>query len=226
VSFGSLLTCLELSEEDIACAARSSESMRALLSRFEQIAAPGEGASILLAALARLATTAACDWLEGELSVEIEGTVKETRISVATTLGGGFREKVLPDTTLHVPFEEFERAIALGPRLVGSLTVRRRGRRIVLTASSATRKTSLPPPRITVDPSCLMPGTMLVAGRKQAPGAPYTLPSKRADSSQPAAPESRKATLVGIAVDPNRPAARHDDRKLVLKRRHRPKKTR
>jgi hypothetical protein len=183
VDFGSLLTCLELSEEDIANAAASHETFAALLARFEQIAAPDEGASIILAALARLATTAECDWCPGELRIEIQGDAKSTKISVSTSIGGGFREKLFRDTVLRVPFEELSRGVALGPKLIAPLVVKEHGNRIVLTATNELRRTSLPPPMITVDPSCLVTVPRLTM--------PYTVPATRGLDG----PEEKKIVL-------------------------------
>ncbi|WP_146655119.1 hypothetical protein [Labilithrix luteola] len=126
--------------------------MQALLERFEQIASPGAGAPVLFLALARLATTA-CDWLDGELRVELTGDDAKTRISVSTTIGGGFREKAFRDAVLGVPFAEFNHAALTMPKLIEPLVLSESGKRIVLVASSAARKTSLPPPMVTIDPS-------------------------------------------------------------------------
>lgn len=155
VDFGSLLTCIELSEADIAFAASTPSAMRSLLARFEQIAAPDEGASIILAVLARLATTA-CDWIDGDLRIEIVAVGERTRIRISSTIGGGFAEKVLPDTNLNVPIDELGRAVAIGPKLIAPLVVREQGERLVLVASTEIRRTSLPPPMITIDPSSLL----------------------------------------------------------------------
>jgi hypothetical protein len=147
--------CTELRDAHITSAVTSSEAMEALLTRFEEIAAPGKGAPILLAALARMGTTA-CDWIDGELRIEISGDENQTKIAASTTIGGGFREKVLRDTVLRVPFEEFSRGVARAPRLIEPLLVTESGKRLVLTVTQEVRKTSMPPPMVQIDPESLM----------------------------------------------------------------------
>jgi hypothetical protein len=153
--FETISRCMDLKGKDIVIAAQSSDSMRALLHRFSQIATPGKGAPIMLAALARLGTTA-CDWIDGELRIELIADGEHTIVSVASSMGGGFREKLFPDTRIHAGFEEFTRAVSLTPKLIQPLTARETGKRLVLTATSEVRKTSLPPPMITIDSSSLL----------------------------------------------------------------------
>ena len=90
MDFSVLESCMDLRDAHITQAVSSSESMDALLTRFATIAAPGRGGPIILAALARLGTTA-CPWLDGELRVEISSAATKSRISTSTTLGGGWR---------------------------------------------------------------------------------------------------------------------------------------
>lgn len=180
--------------------------MQALLERFEEIAAPGAGAPVLFLALARLATTS-CDWLDGELRIELTGDETKTRISVSTTIGGGFREKAFRDTVLRVPFGEFNHAATSMPKLIEPLVLSESGRRIVLVASSTARKTSLPPPMVTIDPSSFV----------EIPKyhAPYA-------GSRPQAPmRARAETLLGLD-DPGmmpEPQRSTPEPKIVLRRR-------
>jgi hypothetical protein len=155
VDFDALNQCTELRDAHIVAAVGSSEMMTELLARFARIAAPGKGAPIVLAAFARLGTTA-CDWIDGELRIEISGDQTQTKIAASTTIGAGFREKLFADTILKVPLEEFSRGIARAPRLIEPLHVKESGKRIVLTASQALRRTSLPPPMVLIDPTSLM----------------------------------------------------------------------
>ncbi len=155
MDFSVLESCMDLRDAHITEAVRSSESMDALLTRFAIIAAPGRGGPIILAALARLGTTA-CPWLDGELRVEISSAATKSKISASTTLGGGFREKLFPDKVLDVPLEEFSRAIQRTPRLIKPLDVKDSGTRIVLSITQEVRRTSLPPPMIQIDPESLM----------------------------------------------------------------------
>ena len=147
--------CMELRDAHITHAVSSSEAMESLLARFSEIAAPGKGAPIILAALARLGTTA-CHWIDGELRIEISGDDVQSKISASTTLGGGFREKLFADTLLRVPLEEFSRGIKRAPRLIKPLELKESGKRIVLSVTQEVRRTSLPPPMVTIDPESLM----------------------------------------------------------------------
>ena len=155
VDFSALKHCMELRDTHITRAVSSSEAMESLLTRFAEIASPGKGAPIILAALARLGTTA-CHWIEGELRVELSGDDTKTKISTSTTLGGGFREKLFPDAVLRVPLEEFSRGIQRAPRLINPLELKESGKRIVLSVTQEVRRTSLPPPMIQIDPESLM----------------------------------------------------------------------
>lgn len=155
MDFSAMKQCMELRDVHITYAVSSSEAMGSLLARFAEIAAPGKGGPIILAALARLGTTA-CEWLDGELSIEISGDATQSRIAVSTTLGAGFREKLFADTIMRVPLEEFSRGIARAPKLIAPLQVKETGKRIVLSVTQEIRRTSLPPPMVEIDPASLM----------------------------------------------------------------------
>jgi hypothetical protein len=154
--------------------------MEALLARFAEIAGPGKGAPIVLAALARMGTTA-CEWIDGELRIEISGDATQTKIAASTTIGGGFREKILRDTVLRVPFEEFSRGVARAPRLIEPMLVKETGSQIVLTVTQEIRKTSMPPPMVQIDPESLMvvPRIMM----------PHDMPRDVASMTEPAEPK-------------------------------------
>lgn len=151
--FSSLEQCKQLREVHIAEAAKSSDAMRALLKRFAEIAAPGKGAPVIVAALARLGTTA-CGWIDGELRVEISGDAAKTTIAVASSLGAGFHEKVFPDTTMPVPFEEFRRGVQRAPKLLDPLVVLRNDERLLVLAAAAEVRMSTAPPN-QIDPSSM-----------------------------------------------------------------------
>ena len=155
MDFSGVKHCMELRDAHIARAVTSSDAMEALLTRFAEIAAPGKGAPVILAALARLGTTA-CDWIDGELRIEISGDAATSRISASSTIGAGFREKLFADTILRVPLEEFSRGIARAPQLIQPLEVNETGKHIVLSVTQEVRRTSMPPPMVTIDPDSLM----------------------------------------------------------------------
>jgi hypothetical protein len=155
VDYSTLRNCTELRDAHIIEAVSSSDEMEALLRRFAAIAAPGRGGPVILAALARLGTTA-CTWIDGELRIEISGDTVQTKIAVSSSLGAGFREKCFADTIMKVPIEEFSRLLARSPKLIEPLTVLEKGARIVLSAPQEVRATSLPPPMVEIDAACLI----------------------------------------------------------------------
>jgi hypothetical protein len=155
VDFSSLTSCTQLREVHIAQAATSSAAMRALLKRFAELATPGKGAPVIIAALARLGTTA-CDWIDGELRIEISGDASKTVIAVSSSLGAGFAEKVFPDSVLKVPLDEFKRFVERAdPKLLEPLTVLQNDRIIVLAVAAEVRKSTIPPPNNEIDPSSM-----------------------------------------------------------------------
>lgn len=174
--FSSLQSCKQLREVHIAQAATSSDAMRALLKRFAEIARPNTGAPLIVAALARLGTTA-CEWIEGELRVEISGDATKSVISVSSSLGAGFAEKVFPDTVLMVPLDEFKRGLQRAPKLLEPLAVVEDDDVIVLAVGAEVRQSTMPPPNNEIDPSCLLGAR---AREKPAPPKPTVpRPNKR-----------------------------------------------
>lgn len=146
----------------ITAAAESAESMRALLARFQELAGPGKGVPLILAALARLGTTS-CDWIDGELRIVVTGDDTQTTVSVSSSIGGGFAEKVLPTTKFATPFKEWTRAVTVAPKLLEPLHVQMTDKSIVLTASQEIRKTSLPPPAIEIDTKSILAVPIILA---------------------------------------------------------------
>lgn len=142
--------CLDLGEADIAKAVTSREGTRVLLDHLSRIGKPSSGAPKLLLLLARLATTA-CDWLDGDLRIEIVGDEQVSVVEVMTELGGGTRERVFAAFVMQVPLSEFVRAIERVPHMITPLGVKvQTARRIVLTATEQIRLTTMPPPMVKI----------------------------------------------------------------------------
>jgi hypothetical protein len=151
-----IVRCLDLREEDIALAIRSRESTRELLARMADISAPDTGVAKVLLVFARMATTA-CEWLEGDLRVELAPDGEGTVANLATDLGGGLLERALPKIAFRAPLAEFTRAVERVPRMIAPLQARARTEReLVLTASALVRKTSFPPPPIEIAAESLL----------------------------------------------------------------------
>jgi hypothetical protein len=136
--------CIHLSKEEIVRAAQSSSGCRALLAHVAAIAKPHDGAPLLLLLFARLATIA-CDWLDGDLVIEMEATPPlTTRITIATELGEGMREKVFPTLDVGAPLHEFTRAVRRIPQMIEPLIVEIAPDRMVLRASERVRSSAIP----------------------------------------------------------------------------------
>jgi hypothetical protein len=149
--FAHIGRCVDLSEADIAAATGDRASLRALLQRMAEVARPGEGAAKVLLVFARMASTA-CDWLDGDLSVELVGDATTTIVDLLTDLGGGLRERVVPSAVLAVPLKELTLAVDRMPQVILPLSIlSRTERRIVLGATASIRRSSLPAPLATMD---------------------------------------------------------------------------
>lgn len=143
--FSHLERCLDLQEQDIVEAIASGESTRALVARLASLSEPDTGCAKVLLLFARMATTA-CTWIDGDLVIELVAKGDTTVVEAATDLGGGLRERALPTSTLKAPLAEFTRAIDRVPHMIAPLSIQAKSpKRIVLTATAITRRTSMPP---------------------------------------------------------------------------------
>jgi hypothetical protein len=150
-----IVRCLDLQERDIVSAVVSRERTKALLAHLAAVSAPDTGVAKVLLVLARLATTA-CDWIDGDLFLELVAAGGATRVEVVTELGGGLRERVLPSLVFQAPLGEFARAVARVSHMIAPLRVRASSeQRILLGASEVARRTSLPPPPIEISADSL-----------------------------------------------------------------------
>lgn len=148
--FAHLVRCLDVREKDVADAVLSREKTRALVLHLAGCSAPNTGVAKVLLVFARMATTA-CDWIDGDLLVELVGDDEVTVVEVLTELGGGLRERLFAPTAFRAPLAEFTRAIERVPHLVAPLASRSASvRRISLSASANVRRTSIPPPPIEI----------------------------------------------------------------------------
>lgn len=186
--------CIEISETNIDRAVVSREAFRALLDRAAAVARPEEGAPKLLLAIARLATSH-CEWLDGELRVEIEGDEHHTNLSIMVDMGAGYRERAFPVVRLQVPVDEFSRAVRLVPRLIEPLQAKNVEGRLVLRARSGS--STLPPPRIEIEALALQAA---LGARKVPPRPP---PARR-----PARFETKPMDVYTRPTAPRMPAVR------------------
>lgn len=141
---------IDLSEPDVVSAIESRETTKELLTHFSTIARPNEGVAKVLLVFARMATQA-CDWLDGDLRVELVGDGDVTIIEVLSELGAGIREREFPPIVLNVPLAEFTRAVERVPHLIEPLMIQAKSaKRVVLSATFEVRRSSLPPAPIEI----------------------------------------------------------------------------
>ena len=153
--FAHLARCLDLRDADVVEAVSSRERTKALVAHLGLKSAPNTGVAKVLLVFARMSTTA-CDWLDGDLHVELVGDDEVTVVEALTELGGGLRERVFPPTSFRVPLAEFARAIERVPHLIAPLAIRgRSARRLSLAVSATVRRTSIPPPPIEISAESL-----------------------------------------------------------------------
>jgi hypothetical protein len=205
--FEHIARCLDLQEQDIADAAPARDATRALLSRLAEVSAPNTGAAKALLVFARMATNA-CDWIDGDLAIELAADGDRTRIDASTELGGGLRERLFPPVTLHAPIEEFARAIDRVPRMIAPLGIRARtASAISLSVSAAVRRTSAPPAAIEIATDSLFVRVPAAAVPREA--APVPLPVVTtglpvvgdAGSPRPDAPGTQSSEPPAAAID-------------------------
>lgn len=148
-------TCLDLQEQDVVDAVATREATRALLSHLSRVSAPNTGAAKVILVFARLATRA-CDWIDGDLAIELRAEGEATTIEVSTDLGGGLRERVFAPLPFRAPLAEFARAVERVPHMIAPLRVQPKGTRaLLLAASQAVRLTSIPPAPIEISSDSL-----------------------------------------------------------------------
>jgi hypothetical protein len=153
--FDHIARCLDLQEQHVAAAVETRAGTRALLGRLAERSGPDTGVAKVLLVYARLATTA-CDWIDGDLAIDLVGDGDLTVIEASTELGGGLRERLFPPVSFKAPLTEFARAIERVPHMIAPLAVRSStARRISLSATEGVRKTSVPPPSIEISAESL-----------------------------------------------------------------------
>lgn len=179
--------CIDLTELDVVTAVASREDTRALLEHLSARSAPNTGGAKILLVLARMATTAACEWLDGTLRIEIVGDEEVSVLEILSELGGGMRERVFAPLPLKMPLSEFTRAIERVPHLVAPLSIRSASAtRVILTATEEVRRASgaMEPVKISDD--------SIVLSRR--PPAPPTLPEPPPAPRKPVPPPLPKKT--------------------------------
>jgi hypothetical protein len=196
-----LASCLDLRDADVAEAVDSRDATKGLLAHLAERSRPNTGAAKVLLVFARMATSA-CDWIDGDLLVELVGDEDLTVIEALTELGGGLRERLLAPTTFQAPLAEFARAIERVPHLIAPLAVRAKsGRRISLSVAAAIRQTTVPPPPIDISADSLfVRAPALLSPRGAVDELP--LPVVRSVVPSAATPERSEPPASPPVVDP------------------------
>jgi len=215
-NFAHLKRCLELRERDIVAAVAQREACKELLDHLAKISKPNDGAPKILLIFARMATTA-CDWIDGELRIEIMGDGDVSVVEMMSELGGGLRERVMPSFGLNVPLVEFTRAVERVPHMIAPLVTKTKtARRVIFSATEATRRTSMPPPFVEIgeDSLFVVPGAPkmpVVGGRTPLP-RPSPKIALKEEPQEPATlpPKAPAAGAVGAGLS-RRPEANDDD---------------
>jgi hypothetical protein len=134
-------------------ATETRESCKALLDQLSTISRPKDGGPLMLLLFARMATVA-CEWLDGDLRIDLTSQGDVTICNVLTELGQGAGERVFPPLFMNLPLEEFEGAITRVPQMIWPLSLAKRPGLIRLSASTTVRS-STAPPSIDVDTQAL-----------------------------------------------------------------------
>jgi len=177
-AFGHIQRCFALGDEDVRAAVGSRSAAKALLDHLAAIAKPNEGAPKILLVFARMATTA-CDWLDGDLRVEIMGDGDVCVIELTTELGGGLRERAMPSFAVGVPLSEFIGAVGRVPRMIEPLVVKTKSeRRLVLVSNVERAGRSLPPAPVVIAEEHLIDLPRMGPPRVPRPSKPAKPPAK------------------------------------------------
>ncbi len=167
----------DLTDGDIEAAVESREETKALLDQVARISAPNAGAAKLLLVFARLATTA-CEWMDGDLRIELVPAGDVTVFEVMTDLGGGMRERLFAPVAMNVPIDEYRRSVERLPQLIEPLLARNQeGGRLILTASADARRSSMPPASVHISQESLYGAAMPRAPTMPASHELNALPS-------------------------------------------------
>jgi len=125
------------------------DDIKELLEHMAAISRPNDGAPRVLIVFAEMAT-GGCDWLDGELRIELVDADDATVIECMTDLGGGFRERVFPPLVMKASIDEFRRATSV-PEMIAPLVVKTvRDRRIVLVAERVAEMPSMVAPAVQI----------------------------------------------------------------------------
>ena len=144
-SFTHIQRCDQVTEADIESACASRDVFEQLLTRYGEVSVPQTGAASILLVLARLASSA-CDWVDGDLSIELVDADDNAEVRIMTDLGVGMREMLFGAVVLKAPLSELTAAMTDRPEVLGALKIHRRSwKRVTLGATESVRRSTRPP---------------------------------------------------------------------------------
>jgi hypothetical protein len=199
--FDHLRRCGDLTTVDLTAASASHEAFEELLRRLQAISAPDTGVASILIVLGGLASNA-CDWVDGDLAIELADQGGVTEVSIMIELGLGMRERLFPPIRLNAPLAEITAAFDAMPALIGTLQVSRRAaKRITFSASQPARMSSLPP-RISDASLFVVRKSMQMQAVVVPPAKIPEAPVPRPAAAQPSVPlPGEQAPTASDAVD-------------------------
>ena len=207
--------CFDVTNDDIVAAVESREATLALLRHLAAVSQPDTGGPKVVLVFAMMAT-AACEWLDGALRVDLKASGSKTNIDVTSELGGGLLERVFPTLRLDVEIGELARTISRAEKRIAPLRVQSStATRIVLIATEAERRSTKPPQaRVRIADDHIFQPTNLRAAKLPEvdlaePNLPLIAPRSAKSAKPPklpsAAPKRKKSTT------PPKPDTSSDD---------------
>jgi hypothetical protein len=157
--------CFDVTNDDIVAATESRETTLDLLLHLAAVSQPDTGAPKVVLVFAMMAT-AACEWLDGALRVDLKAAASKTQIDVTSELGGGLLERVFPTLRFDVEIGELSRTIGRAEKRIAPLRVlSSTGTHIVLGATEAERRSTMPPQGVRIADDHIFHPTSLRAAK-------------------------------------------------------------
>ncbi len=160
--------CFDVTNDDMVAAVESRGATLALLRHLATVSQPDTGAPKVVLVFAMMATVA-CDWLDGALRVDLKAAGTKTLIDVTSELGAGLLERVFPTLRFDVEIGELSRTIGRAEKRIAPLRVlSSTTTHIVLGATEAERRSTMPPQGIRIADDHIFQTTSLRAAKVPA----------------------------------------------------------
>jgi hypothetical protein len=186
--------CFDVTNDDIVAAVESRAKTLELLRHLASVSQPDTGAPKVVLVFAMMAT-AACEWLDGALRIDLKSAATKTHVDVTSELGGGLLERVFPTLRFDVELGELSRTIGRAEKRIAPLRVlSSTATHIVLGATEAERRSTMPPHGVRIADDHIFQSTTLRAAK--VPSIDLTEPNLPIVEPKPAsaAPKRKKST--------------------------------